>query len=143
MPFTKRYHIARHSGGMTVRQQRGRHANARGVSAEAAASRALESDGWVVLRRRLRTQAGEIDLLAERDGVLAIVEVKARPRLADAAAAVSFRQRARLLAAADIILAEHPDWGAAGVRIDVLAVDAAGRVRRIVDAFRAGDEPGG
>lgn len=109
------------------------------MSAEAAACAALEDDRWVVLARRLRTEAGEVDMLAERDGMLAIVEVKARPRLADAAAAVSPRQRARLLAAAEIILAEHPEWGAAGVRFDVLVVDAAGRVRRIADAFRLGD----
>lgn len=128
---------------MTVRQQRGRRAHARGMSAEAAAGAALERDGWVVLHGRMRTAAGEVDLLAERDGVLAVVEVKARPRLAEAAAAVTFRQRARLLAAAEIILAEHPDWGTAGVRIDVLAVDAAGRVRRIADAFRVGDDPVG
>jgi putative endonuclease len=124
---------------MTERQQRGRRAHARGVSAEAAAGAALETDGWVVLARRLRTEAGEVDMLAERDGVLAVVEVKARPNLADAAAAVSPRQRARLLAAAEIVLAEHPDWGAAGVRFDILVVDAAGRVRRIADAFRLGD----
>jgi putative endonuclease len=96
----------------------------------------LEGDGWAVLARRLRTEAGEVDILAERAGILAIVEVKARPALADAAAAVSLRQRARYIAAAEIILAEHPDWGAAGVRFDILVVDAAGRVRRIADAFR-------
>jgi putative endonuclease len=124
---------------MVGRQQRGQRAHARGVMAEAAAGAALESDGWVVLARRLRTEAGEVDMLAERAGMLAIVEVKARPSLADAAAAVSPRQRARLLAAAEIILAEHPDWGSAGVRFDVLVVDAAGRVRRIADAFRLGD----
>ncbi len=93
----------------------------------------------MVLARRLRTEAGEVDMLAERDGVLAIIEVKARPTLADAAGAVSPRQRARLLGAAEIILAEHPDWGVAGVRFDVLVVDASGRVRRIADAFRLGD----
>jgi putative endonuclease len=124
---------------MTGRQQRGRSAQARGVTAEIAAGAALEGEGWVVLARRLRTEAGEVDMLAERDGMLALVEVKARPTLADAAAAVSPRQRARLLAAAEIILAEHPDWGPAGVRFDVLVVDAAGRVRRIADAFRLGD----
>lgn len=121
---------------MTARQQRGRRAHARGMAAEDAASAALERDGWVVLARRLRTEAGEVDILAERAGMLAIVKVKARPALADAAAAVSPRQRARYLAAAEIILAEHPDWGAAGVRFDILVVDAAGRVRRIADAFR-------
>ncbi len=85
---------------------------------------------------RLRTAAGEIDIVAERDGLLAVVEVKARPSLADAAAALSPRQRARLFAAAEILLAEHPEWGANGVRFDVIVVDAAGAVRRIADAFR-------
>ena len=124
---------------MSDRQQRGQQAHARGLTAEAAAGAALAGDGWVVLARRLRTEAGEVDMLAERDGVLAIIEVKARPTLADAAGAVSPRQRARLLGAAEIILAEHPDWGVAGVRFDVLVVDASGRVRRIADAFRLGD----
>ena len=43
---------------------------------------------------------------------------------------------ARLLAAADAALAQHPEWGRAGVRFDVLLVDAAGQVRRVADAFR-------
>ncbi len=118
------------------RPARGRAAQARGVDAEAAACAALERDGWVVRVRRLRTPVGEVDAIAERDGLLAFIEVKARPDLATAAAALGLRQRARLLAAAEIVLAEHPDWGRAGVRFDVLLVDAAGRVRRIADAFR-------
>lgn len=89
-----------------------------------------------MLGQRLRTKAGEIDMAAEKDGLLAILEVKARPTLADAAYALSARQRARLLSAAEALLAEHPDWGRAGVRFDVLLVDTAGRVRRIADAFR-------
>lgn len=121
-----------------TREQRGQRAQARGLAAEAAAAAALERDGWTVQARRLRTEAGEIDLIAEKDGLLAVIEVKARPRLADAAAALSPRQRQRLLAAAETVLAAHPDWGRAGVRFDVLLVDAAGVVRRIADAFRAG-----
>lgn len=124
---------------MTIRQQRGRQAHSRGVTAEEAAGAALERDGWIILGRRMRTKAGELDLVVERDGILAIIEVKARPTLADAAAALSQRQRVRLLAAAEILLAEHPEWGVAGVRFDLLVVDAAGRVRRIADAFRLGD----
>ena len=109
----------------------------RGIDAEAAACAALIVDGWKVLARRLRTKAGEIDVLAERDGLLAVVEVKARASLAEAAVAVSDRQRARRIAATEIVLAEHPDWGREGVRFDVIVVDRAGRMRRIVDAFRA------
>jgi putative endonuclease len=103
---------------------------------------ALEADGWTVLGRRLRTAAGEVDAVAERDGLLAIIEVKHRPTLAGAAAALGGRQRARLMAAAELLLAANPDWGAQGVRFDVIVVDRAGAVRRIADAFRLGDEPG-
>lgn len=84
----------------------------------------------------MRTAAGEIDIVAERDGLLAFIEVKARPDLATAATALGPRQRARLLAAGEIALADHPGWGRCGVRFDVLLVDGAGRVRRIADAFR-------
>lgn len=121
---------------MSYRQVLGRAAQARGVNAEALAAAALVADGWTVHATRLRTKAGEIDLVVERDGLLVLVEVKARLRLADAAGAVSSRQQARLLAAADIILAEHPEWGERGVRFDLLVVDGSGRVRRIADAFR-------
>lgn len=119
-----------------ARQPRGRAAQRRGVMAEDAACQALEADGWTVLARRLRTAAGEIDVVAERAGLLAFVEVKARPTLADAAFALGLRQQARLLAAGEVALSENPGWGKAGVRFDVLVVDEAGEVRRIADAFR-------
>lgn len=108
------------------------------MDAEAAAEAALAAEGWQVLARRLRTAAGEIDLVAERAGLLAIIEVKQRPTLADAAAALGPRQQARLLAATEVVLGENPGWGRAGVRFDVLLVDGAGRVRRIANAFRLG-----
>ncbi len=119
-----------------VRSRRGLAADRRGRAAEAAAQVALERDGWQILARRLRTPAGEIDLVAEKGGLLAIIEVKARPKLADAAASLSARQQARLVSAAEIILADNPLWGSEGVRFDMLLVDAAGAVRRIADAFR-------
>ncbi len=121
------------------RRTRGQIAHARGMGAEAAARAALETDGWTVLAQRLRTKAGEIDIVAEKDGLLALVEVKARPTLTEAAIALTPHQQARLLDACDIVLADHPDWGAAGVRFDILLVDAQGRVRRISDAFRQED----
>jgi putative endonuclease len=125
-----------HAFIMSDRSRRGQAADQRGRSAEAAAQIALERDGWSILARRLRTSAGEIDMVAEKAGLLAIVEVKARPRLADAATSLSDRQQARLISAAEIILANNPQWGSEGVRFDLLLVDAAGVVRRIADAFR-------
>ena len=125
---------------MNARRQRGRTAYASGIAAEDAACAALTADGWAILARRLRTKAGEVDAVAEKAGILSIVEVKARPTLAEAATALTARQQARLLGACEIILGEHPDWGANGVRFDVLLVNPAGQVRRIADAFRLGDE---
>ena len=77
-----------------------------------------------------------MDAVAEKDGLLAFVEVKARPTLAMAASALGARQQGRLMAAAEILLAEHPHWGPNGVRFDVMLVDGQSRVRRVADAFR-------
>jgi putative endonuclease len=111
---------------------------ARGIRAEAAACAALVGDGFAILGQRMRTQAGEIDIVAERDGLLVFVEVKCRADLARAAYALGARQQARLLAAAEVLLGSNPGWGRAGVRFDVLLVDRSGRVRRVVDAIRQG-----
>nr|WP_232478476.1 YraN family protein [Roseomonas rosulenta] len=99
----------------------------------------MEREGWAVLARRARTPAGEIDLVAERSGLLAFIEVKARPSLNEAAFALGARQRARLVAAAECWLAVNPGHGAAGMRFDVVIVAADGTARRIADAFRLGD----
>jgi putative endonuclease len=114
-------------------------AEARGRFAEAKVAARLAEDGWQVLDQRVRTAAGEIDLIAEREGLLAFIEVKARVSLTDAAYSLGRRQRQRLMAAAEIWLAGHPAHGAAGIRFDVLLLDAEGRMHRIADAFRLGD----
>jgi len=118
------------------RVHRGTRAHRTGLQAEAAACQALRDDGWTILGQRLRTSSGEVDVVAEKHGLLAFIEVKHRTTLATAAASISPRQRARLLGAAEILLAEHPEWGRAGVRFDVMLLDTAGTVRRITDAFR-------
>ncbi|MBR0651535.1 YraN family protein [Roseomonas terrae] len=127
------------AGEQTRRLIRGRRAEAAGRDAEGIAAAALRREDWAVLAQRARTPAGEIDLVAERDGLLAFIEVKARPSLSEAAFALGPRQRARLIAAAECWLAVHPGHGAAGMRFDVVIVAADGTARRIADAFRVGD----
>lgn len=119
-----------------VRQQRGRRNQTAGLWAEDIACGALRQDGWQILGRRVRTEAGEIDAIAQRDGLLAVIEVKQRATLGAAAMALGRRQQDRLTAAAAVILAENPGWGLAGVRFDLVLVDREGAVRRIADAFR-------
>src|SRR3984885_10818099 len=107
---------------MPLRRRRGQAAYASGIAAEDAACAALIADGWTIHARRLRTKAGEVDAVAEKAGILSIIEVKSRPTLADAATALTVRQQSRLAAACEIIVGEHPDWGINGVRFDVLVV---------------------
>lgn len=126
-------------GQTTRRLLRGRRADVRGRQAEDIAAAALMRDGWAVIARRARTPAGELDLIAERDGLLAFVEVKARPSLIEAAHALGKRQRQRLVLAAEAWLAENPGHGDGGMRFDVMVVAADGTTRRIADAFRIGD----
>ncbi len=57
-------------------------------------------------------------------------------RMAGAAAALGARQQARLMGAAEILLAQNPGWGVAGARFDVILVDRQGAMRRVADAFR-------
>jgi len=52
--------------------------HAAGRRAEDAAAAALRKSGYRVLARNCRTPYGEIDIVAERKGTLAFVEVKAR-----------------------------------------------------------------
>jgi len=118
------------------RARRGHAAHRTGLDAEAIAAAALAAEGWALLARRCRTPAGELDLVAERDGLLAFVEVKARPSFREAAFALTPRQAARLMAAAEIWLARNPGHGAAGMRFDVVLVAADGSARRITDALR-------
>lgn len=120
------------------RQRRGVQADLRGRDAEALARKALAGDGWTILAERLRTPAGELDIVAEKEGLLAFVEVKARASLREAAFALTARQQARLMAAAEIWLAANAGHGGAGMRFDVLLVAADGTVKRITDAIRQG-----
>ena len=123
-----------------ARHLRGARAEVTGRGAKDAAADALIAGGWTVLARRIRTPAGELDLVAEPRRA-------ARLRRSQGAAEPDGgRARARAAATrpgspptAECWLAEHPGHGAAGIRFDVLLVAADGTVRRIADAFRLGD----
>lgn len=114
-----------------------RAAELRGRGAEELVARQLQGQGFTVLAQRLRTGAGEIDLVVADAQCLVFVEVKARRCLADAAYAVSARQQARLLEAASLALAMHGDWARPDIRFDVALV-AGGKVEILMDAIRYG-----
>ena len=63
-----------------------------GLSAEDQVSRRYVRDGHTILSRRWRGKAGEIDLVAEKDGTVVFIEVKKSSSFEKAAARISQRQ---------------------------------------------------
>ena len=108
---------------------------------EAAAESTLRRAGFTVLERRYRLRTGELDLIAEHDGVVVFVEVKTRrgSGYGRPAEAVTPAQQRRLARAALGYL-QRKGWLDRPCRFDVVEVFAAGsavaRVRHIEDAFR-------
>ena len=94
--------------------------------------------GYQLLGFRLKTRAGEIDILARRGRTLAVVEVKRRATLDLALAALSEKQYDRLLAAGRAVLRQRPSLAGHLLRIDMVAL-APGRLPR----HRRGVEPFG
>jgi putative endonuclease len=94
--------------------------------------------GYRILGFRLRTPQGEIDLLAKRGEVLAVVVVKRRTSLEAALEAVTFEQRERLRRAAAAIASRRAGLRDCVVRLDLLAL-APGRLpMHIPDAWQGG-----
>lgn len=79
----------------------------RGRISEALAAALLIAKGYYILGRRVKTRAGEIDIIAVRGKRIAFVEVKRRATREDAEASVSARQAGRIHAAADAWLARR------------------------------------
>ena len=81
-----------------------------GISAESRAAMLL-----------IATPFGEIDIVGRPRRALVFVEVKARERLDDAEA-VTERGKRRIVAAAELWLAQHPDDARRDISFDVMLV---------------------
>jgi len=108
-----------------------------GLSAESRAAAFLIAKGYRILARRFRTPHGEIDIVARRRKLLAFIEVKARASLDDAAYAVTARQQARIIAAAQAWLMAHPEHAEFEFRFDAMLIAPRKLPRHLVAAFDA------
>ncbi|WGM46075.1 hypothetical protein KOAAANKH_00940 [Brevundimonas sp. NIBR10] len=116
------------------RQALGGQAHRAGHASEWIAAAWLMLKGYQVLGFRLKSRAGEIDILARRGRVLAVVEVKRRATLDEALTAVTPDQGRRLLAAGRAVLHGRPSLAGHELRIDMVAL-APGRFPRHVSAI--------
>ncbi len=115
---------------------RRRRAERRGRLAEWLCLWHLRLRGWHIVARGWRCPAGEIDIVARRGAVLAIIEVKSRGEVAAAANAVAPRQRRRIGRAAEALLVSRPDLGGLGLQFDVMLVAPRRLPRHWHDAWR-------
>jgi len=112
-----------------------RQAEARGHRGEAWAAWWLRLKGHRILGRRVKTHAGEIDLITLCPfGPVCFVEVKARASARAAAEAVTPEQRTRIARAASLYLASRPALARRGARFDIVTI--AGLPRHLPDAWR-------
>ncbi len=94
----------------------------------------LRLKGWQILDRRVRTPAGEVDLIARRGALVAFVEVKSRKTPAELDHAIDHHRLARVAAAAELLM---PRYATAGedIRVDVILLAPGTRPRHIENAW--------
>jgi putative endonuclease len=110
-----------------------------GVRGERIAERWLQRKGWRVLQRRFRDGHRDVDLIAERSGTIAFVEVKARSgaEFGTPVEAVDWRKRRELVRSARMWISRHGQPGES-YRFDVIGVLMAQErvfVRHVENAF--------
>ena len=112
-----------------------------GLSAESRAAALLMAKGYRILAKRFRTPHGEIDLVAKRRNLIAFIEVKARASLDEAAYAVTPRQQARIINAAQAWLQTwliaHPEHADFELRFDAMLIAPRHLPRHVMAAFDA------
>ncbi|PIB94262.1 YraN family protein [Caulobacter sp. FWC2] len=121
-----------------ARQARGAAARKLGRRAEVVAALWLMAKGYRILGFRLATPLGEIDLLAQRGKVLAVVEVKQRTTIEDALDAVTPTQRDRLRRAAAHLSAHRLALRDLSVRLDLIALAPGRAPRHLANAWPDG-----
>jgi len=97
----------------------------------------LRLKGWSILARRVRTPAGEIDLVARRGRIIAFVEVKVRKSGLALDEAIDARRLARVAAAAELL---GPTYMTPGddMRIDVMLLAPGRPPRHLENVWHGG-----
>ena len=110
-------------------------AEQRGRQGEDAAAQWLKGQGWQILGQRVKTPAGEIDLVAKRKGVVAFVEVKWRANAGELDFAIDEFRLARVAAAVEAVAYRYADGGE-DIRLDVILLAPGTRPRHIANAWQ-------
>lgn len=111
-----------------------RAAELRGREGERRAAWWLWLKGWRILDQRVRTPAGEVDLIVRKGNLIAFVEVKTRKSLADLDFAIDEHRLRRVAAASEFLIPRYAGPGD-DVRIDVILIAPRALPRHIENAW--------
>ncbi|KGF66723.1 hypothetical protein LL06_26570 [Hoeflea sp. BAL378] len=107
----------------------------RGRRAEWMAALALVLKGYRIAALRYRTPLGEIDIVARKGDLVALVEVKARRELGAGVDAVSASAQRRIQAAGALFVSRQPDSARLSWRCDIVVVSPWRWPVHLEDAF--------
>ncbi|MFT4715998.1 MAG: putative endonuclease [Paracoccaceae bacterium] len=106
-----------------------------GLAAEESVAHHYTQTGHEIAARRWRSKAGEIDLIARKDGNVVFVEVKKSKTHDRAAESLGAKQMARIYDSAALFLEDEPNGQNTDARFDVALVDANGVISILENAF--------
>lgn len=108
-----------------------------GRRAETLARLYLQTKGYRVVAQRYKTPKGEIDLIMRKRKTLVFAEVKQRDTVENAHESLHPQSLRRVLQAADIFTAGHPEFHTYAQRFDAVFVFKKWHIRHVPDAWRA------
>ncbi|WP_026942934.1 YraN family protein [Hellea balneolensis] len=98
----------------------------------------LRLKGYRILERRFKVRQGEVDIIARKGKVIAMVEVKQRATALAAENSVTFENQSRLMDAAEIYINRQRDFQHVDfdLRFDFLYVIGRWKITHITGAFQ-------
>jgi putative endonuclease len=97
----------------------------------------LRLKGYRIRAMRFKTPAGELDIVAERWGTVAFVEVKSRRRTDTEFDPLFAVDRKRILRAAKVYVSRHPALVTMTLRFDIILLAPRTWPRHLINAFGA------
>ena len=123
-------------------QDKRQRAHRYGMAAEKIAALWLRAKGYRILKERYRNHGGEIDILARKGKVVAVVEVKARQSRQECTYSITPAKQVRLSRAAQGLMSSAPavagleDLHTCSIRFDVVWITPRQWPLHIKDAWR-------
>ena len=97
------------------------------------------TQGLKFIERNFRARGGELDLVMNDHGTVAVIEVRSRSRSEHGGAAetVDARKQRKIILATQAFLAAHPQFAQWPLRFDIVALDADAPPQWLRAAFDA------